>query len=129
MTGDFSRDTYRAEKHYRSVRMQQGRVQLDADWNEQVDIGTHRMDTEAADVIGQVGGSYSGAGFELAPVESEGPDGERRRDLSISAGHYYVDGRLCENHEHVTYLAQPDLPDLSLPTDPGVYLAYLDVWE
>ncbi|HEX3531938.1 MAG TPA: DUF6519 domain-containing protein, partial [Thermoanaerobaculia bacterium] len=37
MKGDFSRDTFRKRKHYNRVRMQQGRVQLDADWNEQGD--------------------------------------------------------------------------------------------
>jgi hypothetical protein len=46
MKGDFSRFTFKKEKHYSSVRMQQGRVQLDADWNEQMDIrilkGTRR---------------------------------------------------------------------------------------
>ena len=38
MKGDFTRDTFKKEKHYSGVRMQQGRVQVDADWNEQVDI-------------------------------------------------------------------------------------------
>ncbi|HMQ56354.1 MAG TPA: DUF6519 domain-containing protein, partial [Anaerolineae bacterium] len=34
MKGDFTRSTFRSEHHYSSVRMQQGRVQLDSDWNE-----------------------------------------------------------------------------------------------
>ncbi|HEX6608229.1 MAG TPA: DUF6519 domain-containing protein, partial [Chloroflexia bacterium] len=38
MQGDITRSTFRPENHYDGVRMQQGRVQLDADWNEQVDI-------------------------------------------------------------------------------------------
>ena len=38
MKGDFTRLTFQPEKHYSSVRLQQGRVQLDADWNEQADI-------------------------------------------------------------------------------------------
>jgi hypothetical protein len=36
MKGDFSRFTFRPSKGYTSVRMQQGRVSLDSDWNEQV---------------------------------------------------------------------------------------------
>ena len=32
--GDESRRTFDPKKHYRSVQMQQGRVQVDADWNE-----------------------------------------------------------------------------------------------
>ena len=35
--GDLTRSTFRAYRHYSGVRMQQGRVQLDADWNEQLD--------------------------------------------------------------------------------------------
>ena len=35
MKGDFSRDTFDENKNYSSVLMQQGRVMLDADWNEQ----------------------------------------------------------------------------------------------
>ena len=36
--GDFSRDTFDPSKHFLRVLMQQGRVSLDADWNEQTDI-------------------------------------------------------------------------------------------
>ena len=36
MKGDFSRLTFDPTKHFSGVRMQQGRVQLDADWNEQL---------------------------------------------------------------------------------------------
>jgi hypothetical protein len=41
MKNDLTRSTFRRERHYSSVRMQQGRVQLDADWNEQLDIEMH----------------------------------------------------------------------------------------
>ena len=33
MKGDFSRFTFRPQNRYTSVRLQQGRVHLDADWN------------------------------------------------------------------------------------------------
>jgi photosystem II stability/assembly factor-like uncharacterized protein len=65
MKGDFTRFTFRPEKHYRSVRVQQGRVQLDADWNEQADIATHRDDIAAADLIGRQGAPWHGGGFQL----------------------------------------------------------------
>ena len=38
MRGDFSRDTFDPVKHFSRVLQQQGRVQLDADWNEQTAI-------------------------------------------------------------------------------------------
>src|SRR5918998_1661804 len=37
MRGDFSRRTFKASRHYSSVRLQQGRVLVDADWHEQID--------------------------------------------------------------------------------------------
>lgn len=37
MKGDFTRRTFKKEKHYSGVLKQQGRVDLDEDWNESVD--------------------------------------------------------------------------------------------
>ena len=45
MKGDFTRSTFDPTKGYSSVRQQQGRVQLDADWNEQVEIGDRLRET------------------------------------------------------------------------------------
>jgi hypothetical protein len=55
MKGDFSRLTFDPRKHYRSVRMQQGRVQLDADWNEQADIFDYLQRTQSMAVMGDHG--------------------------------------------------------------------------
>ena len=90
MKGDFSRQTYAvgARKHYSAVLMQQGRVQLDADWNEQGAIDRHRTETEAVDVIGGCGAPIHAAGFEITT------DG---KTLFIGGGRYYVDGLLAEN--------------------------------
>ena len=38
MSGDYSRKRFNPEKHYQGVLRQQGRVDLDADWNEYVDL-------------------------------------------------------------------------------------------
>src|SRR5438552_3921207 len=65
MKGDFTRFTFRPEKHYRSVRVQQGRVQLDSDWNEQADIATHRDDAAMGDLIGRQGAPWHGGGFQV----------------------------------------------------------------
>src|SRR4051794_37732303 len=69
--------------------MQQGRVQLDADWNEQSDIGTYLDETTRIDVIGRCGAPVDNAGFGLAVT----PDGT---DLTLSPGRLYVEGVLCE---------------------------------
>ena len=63
MKGDFSRDTFDPSKHYQQVLMQQGRAQLDADWNEEAAVGLHRDETTTADVIGKCGGPADGAAF------------------------------------------------------------------
>jgi hypothetical protein len=89
MKGDFSRKTFDATRHYNGVLMQQGRVQLDADWNEQLAIQRHRDYTEAEDVIGECGAPKHNAGFRVEPA----PDGA---DLIIFPGRFYVHGRLCE---------------------------------
>jgi len=89
MKADLTRSTFRREKHYSSVRMQQGRVQLDADWNEQVDIDAHVETTTRLDVIGACGAPEAAPGFALA-VTTDG------HDLTISPGRIYVGGTLCE---------------------------------
>jgi hypothetical protein len=136
MKGDFTRTTYRADKHYRSVRMQQGRVQLDADWNEQVDIEAHRADAHAADVVGPAGGRYSNGGFAIAASAADLPPEQASgalpltaaNDFYLSAGRYYVGGLACENETPVPYSLQPDLPSPALPA-PGRHLVYLDAFE
>ena len=122
MKGDFSRDTYDRTKHFSRVLQQQGRVQLDADWNEQTAILIHYMRTLAADLIGPFAGPKESKGFDILPVT----DG----DFTIGAGRYYVDGILCENEkEKVTYLKQEDYPNPTAPNTSTAYLVYLDVWE
>ncbi|MGH3991422.1 MAG: DUF6519 domain-containing protein, partial [Pseudonocardiaceae bacterium] len=66
MKADLTRSTFSTQKHYSGVRMQQGRVQLDADWNEQVDIGAHLDETTRKDVIGRCGMPVHDAGFEIS---------------------------------------------------------------
>lgn len=92
MKSDISRNTFDTKKHYIKVIMQQGRVQVDADWNEQVDIVQHRFQTESLDTIGEYGVPAQGDGFAVAFT----PD---NRDLVISPGRLYIDGVLCELEE------------------------------
>ncbi|MDQ3248356.1 MAG: DUF6519 domain-containing protein, partial [Chloroflexota bacterium] len=129
MKGDFTRSTFEPANHYSGVRMQQGRVQLDADWNEQIDITAHRVETETVDVIGECGAPIDHAGFALLPTL----DSSGQPTLAISAGRYYADGLLCENDAEGLLADQPDLPALAgqtvTPTTPGLYLSYLDVWQ
>jgi hypothetical protein len=89
MKGDFTRFTFDPRKRYSAVLMQQGRVQVDADWNEQLAIGVRREREEGTDVIGGCGVPKTGGGFQVLPL---GPGVE---DFGISAGRIYVDGIAC----------------------------------
>lgn len=150
MQGDFSRLTFDPGKHYRAVRMQQGRVQLDADWNEQVDIFNYHMETQLKDILGSSGAPEAMAGFKITMVEisdettqhllavpqaRQGQQEPREQmehlpAFSISRGRYYVDGMLCENEQDVLFSSQPYYPHAHLPaTLKERCLVYLDVWQ
>lgn len=88
MKGDFSRSTFHPEKHFTGVRMQQGRVLLDAEWNEQVDIQNVHDEIEVIDIVGQSGASRITGGFALVVVTG---------DFIITPGRMWVDGILAEN--------------------------------
>lgn len=122
MKGDFSRVTFDKAKHFSRVLMQQGRVQLDADWNEQAAILLHYLRALAVDLGSEHWGPTSGTGFEIT---------SKSNDFTISAGRYYVQGILCENNEEkLTYTNQPDYPLKEKEAlGKGDYLVYLDVWE
>jgi hypothetical protein len=91
--GDFTRDTFDSLKHFSRVLMQQGRVNLDADWNEQTAILLRYLQALAADLIGPHGGPVDNWGFAITPIQSTPPV---TGDFRIGPGHYYVEGILCE---------------------------------
>src|SRR5262245_2063074 len=66
MRGDFSRVTFRPENHFSGVLLQQGRVQLDAEFNEHVAIEAHRDRETTRDVIGPSGAPLDGGGFAVS---------------------------------------------------------------
>ena len=123
MGGDYSRSRFDPRKHYAAVLMQQGRVLLDSDWNEGEAIRAHVWRTFVRDVLGPSAfpGATDGAG--AFAVNTDG------RRVTIGAGHAWIDGLLCEIEQEVDAEAQPDLPNASLPTESGVFVAYLDVWQ
>jgi hypothetical protein len=134
MKGDFSRLTFDPAKNFSRVLMQQGRVTLDADFNEQGTIFLHALRTLTRDLFGQSGGPADGGGFGLT-LASTGT--KLSQSLAISAGHYYVDGILCEC-SGVTYDTQADYAPasddpfaewLQSPTEGKFFWLYLDVWE
>jgi hypothetical protein len=126
MKGDFSRFTFNPEKHYSGVLMQQGRVQLDSDWNEQTCIYRNYLQTVVCDLIGPHGApndTLDRPGFEVSNLAKD-------NDFTITAGRYYVQGVLCRSRG-TTYKTQlgfpfPDSDDIE---NNNPYLVYLDIWE
>src|SRR5437588_13132297 len=84
MKGDFSRFTFDPLNHYRSIYMQQGRVQLDADWNEQIDIFHHYLESHLRDLLGPGAGQRETAGFEITMVEQSEFEEQATRHLPSS---------------------------------------------
>src|ERR1051326_498707 len=143
-SGDYSRIGFDPAKSFVGVLMQQGRVQLDADWNEQVEISERRFRVQAIDIMGQ------------CAVPNETPDGfEIRRTpeghFTIGKGRIYVDGLMAENRGNgrqefeatlaelygngpIPYLedkdgGQPYYPTAGPLPDQSPFLFYVDVWQ
>src|SRR5436853_241807 len=142
MGGDYTRWTFNPAKDYAELFKQQGRVDLDADWNEFVEIVNRRWRAETMDIIGRaVVPTYTTPNaFAITP---SGPG-----QFTIGAGRMYVDGLLAECHgvnplvydaslgevngsAPVPFNNQPYFPNPTpLPsTGPAVDLIYLDVWQ
>ena len=149
MSGDYSRHRFNPRNDYSGVKMQQGRVQLDADWNESIDASDRRTRAETVDTFGVTLSTDIGG---VAVVSPQTPDAflilVSGADLSIGPGRMYVDGLLAENFgdpdgtqafdavlaelrglDAISYGLQPYHPDPdTLPTS-GPHLAYLEVWQ
>lgn len=147
MGADVSRARFDALRDHSGVVLQQGRLLLDADWNELVAVIDRRLRANAAD-LGSTGPKPGVAGVAVVPRTT--PDAFRidatAGALTIGIGRMYVDGLLAENHglpdlafepllddrvgtKKTPYDKQPYWPTPApLPTS-GSHLAYLDVWD
>lgn len=149
MKGDFSRNTYRPASQYSRVMMQQGRVQIDADWNEQTSILLDYMRTLTRDFFGEHAGPEADCGFRIVTSVNKdkllpGEDAifkaaikNDKKDLGddellILPGRYYVGGIPVLAPHALRYSTQSGaklegpLPDTLTGKN---WLAYLDVWE
>src|SRR5579872_1463781 len=159
MSFDMSRVTFDPWKDFSSVVMQQGRVQLDSDWNEWLAELTRRIRAGTMDIVGRaVYPATTPNAFLITPQGSS---------IIIGVGRMYVDGLLVENHglpapgsggwippnpgppgsqpawdpaldelvgqNAVDYEHQPYFPGVAqqapFPTTGGPFLVYLDVWQ
>lgn len=94
MKADLTRKSFDLLKHFSQVLNQQGRVQLDADWNEQGGILLHITRQLAADGLGPAASSPQNGGFSIVPLALGTTT--VGNDFGITPGTYYVNGILCE---------------------------------
>src|SRR5690606_28510724 len=99
MSGDYSRIRFDPRTDIASVWMQQGRVQLGAEWNEGMAALDRRLRAGSVDTFGvQAVPGMTG----VAVVSPQTPDAFKIEaaggDMTIGRGRMYVDGLLAENH-------------------------------
>lgn len=105
MSSDISRQRFDPANDFSSVLMQQGRVQLDADWNEWNEILDRRWRAETIDIIGR--GTVPKEtlhGFKIGI--------DANNNLTIGCGRIYVDGLLAENHGEPPPVFDPILAEV-----------------
>lgn len=104
MSFDLSRIRFDVRRDFLGVVMQQGRVQLDADWNEWVAQLARRIQAGSLDTYGgNVVPRITPDGFR---IEAGGGS------FSIGVGRIYVDGLLAENHGAAPNVWEPRLAEL-----------------
>jgi hypothetical protein len=139
MKGDFARVSFDPTLHYSQVFQQQGRVLLEADWNEQAHIQLHLLRTLVRDLVGPCWAA--GSGFAITSSITN-PDGSNKplplTDWQLAPGHFYVDGILCVNEAACTLAQQPNAPTpdygvadgkSGFENPPASFALWLDVWE
>lgn len=156
MKGDFTRDSFERRKSFSRVMMQQGRVQIDADWNEQTSLTLDYIRTLAGDILGRGAGPADRCGFRIAtepdltpptPPKSDSFTTEERTAMSddkvkkalgkgdflLLPGRYYVGGLAISLEEAMLYSKQAgypfDDPTKAESLKGANWIAYLDVWE
>jgi Family of unknown function (DUF6519)/IPT/TIG domain len=122
MAGDRARVSYEPSRKWRGLIAQQGRVTIEADWNEAATIDQERDRLATLDIVGPQGTPDNGYRVETS-VDSTLPPLEPG-DFLIGPGTLYVGGQRFDLDEPgVRYSDQPDWLDYSsdsLWKDPAV---------
>jgi hypothetical protein len=122
MASDRARVSHDPTRNWRGLIAQQGRVTVEADWNEAATIEEEHDRALTLDFVGPVG--TPDGGYAVTPVPATGgPPGSLPGDLTIGSGTLYVGGARLVLDGSVTYSAQPEWLDRStdlLWVPPGV---------
>ena len=107
MTSDRARVTYDPSRRYHGVVAQQGRVWLEADWNEAQAISREQTETRTLDLVGRAGSPDHG--YRIDPVVTH--EGSASGDLRIHRGTAYAGGQRVSLGDDILYSSQPDWQD------------------
>ena len=124
-TDDLSRSAFYPEKRYEGVRLQQGRVLTDDDFNEQDNISRNETHLMRNDVIGVSGSPDQGFSINAATTL---PD----IDFEIHAGVMYLGGLRIELTEKQDFKLQSDWlqkPITPAPAAQRIDMVYLEAWQ
>src|SRR5215469_2330436 len=106
MSSDRARVTYDPSRHYTGVVAQQGRVSLEADWNEAQAISGAQTEARTLDFIGRA--ASPDQGYRITPVlDDKRPTGH----LRVHCGTLYLGGQLLSIHRDLVDSDQPDWAD------------------
>lgn len=129
---DLSRQVDESLKHYAGVRMQQGRVLTDDDFNAATSLDAEELRRTRLHAIGAYG--TPDAGF--LPKDFAVVDG--MLDFKLSNGHLYLGGMRLEmnSEDHLLYQKDwlnfdPSVPELLPPTDGNsrTDLVWIECWQ
>ena len=98
MNGDFSQwRRFDPDENFSGVLHQQGRVQLDTDWNDQTRAVDHWQGRAGRDVIGEAVAAVPATrpeGFKIEGAQVVNAGGTERVQLDVRPGHAWADGLL-----------------------------------
>ncbi|MCP5060086.1 MAG: hypothetical protein GY937_25570 [bacterium] len=128
-TVDLSRDATQPLKHYAGVRMQQGRVLTDDDFNEAAALDAEGARLALIDLVGPCGSPDDGFKVEGPPAAVGG-----LVDLTLKAGTMYVGGLRVGIEADIRLSDQPDFllqrtADRARDGGRDGDLIYLEVWQ
>ena len=133
MKGDFSNFRYKPKANYISVLKQQGRLDLDSDWNEQAEILDQRLRGVVRDILGDMAVplasndlTRNNSGALKIDDFSSGPGGVL--DFSIGRGIAYIGGYPFVLENDATFRAQPDYPEPEIYGSGDDILVYIELW-
>ena len=107
MTSDRARVTYDPSRRYHGVVAQQGRVSLEADWNEAQAISREQSETRSLDLVGPAGSPDRG--YRIEPVLTD--EGSATGDLRVHRGTAHVGGQRVSLGDDILCSSQPDWQD------------------